>query len=153
MLLCAAFVATSITTSPVYAQSISPLTGRWTIEWELGRVAADDDRAIKAKGALTIVPSGDSLIATFEAQSRSDGGPLPRSFTIGGRTNGKGATFVQIQQARMNMNGEELVRQVTVTWTLRTSGDKLTGEMQREIEGLIMGAATGSPVTGSRIGS
>jgi hypothetical protein len=45
------------------------------------------------------------------------------------------------------------MRPVTVTWTLRATGDTLSGETQRHIEGLMLGAGTGAPVTGSRIRS
>ena len=153
ILSCAAFVATLIGTRPLDAQSASPLVGRWALEWELGRVSPNDPRAITANGTLTVVASGDSLIATFEVQRRSDGRALPAPFTAGGRGTATGTTFVQTQEARLNMNGEELVRQVRVTWNLRAVGDTLTGEMQREIEGLMTGAALGTPVTGSRMES
>ena len=151
-LLLTASLALAWSTAPLAAQTAPSLAGRWNIEWELGRIIQNDDvRIIKATGTLSVVPSGDSLLASFEVKSRSDGAPLPKPFTLSGRANGDGATFLQRQEARLNMNGEEMVRQVKVTWNLRATGDTLTGDMQREIEGLMMGSGDAAPVTGSRV--
>jgi hypothetical protein len=141
-------------TGSLQAQAAPTVVGRWSIEWELGRIVENDDvRTIKAAGTLTITESGDSLIATIDVRSRSDNAPLPRPSTIGGRRTADGATFVQLQQVRMNMNGEEHVRQAKVTWTVRAKGDALTGEMQREIEGATLAGPAASAVSGTRLTS
>jgi hypothetical protein len=141
----AAFVA-----APLAAQSANPLVGSWNIEWELGRRMENGEATVvSAKGTLTIKPSGDTLVATLEATSRSDNAPLPKPYVLGGRTTTGGAAFTQHQQVRMNMNGEESTRDVLVTWTLRADGDALSGTMVRDMPGMSMAIPPGQ-VTGTR---
>jgi hypothetical protein len=48
---------------------------------------------------------------------------------MGGHLAGGGAVLVTKRVARINENGEESTREVTVTWTLKADGDALTGSM------------------------
>lgn len=136
--------------SPLAAQP-RPALGNWAIEWELGRrIMNDDVQVIKATGTLTLAVSGDSVLATVTVQSRADGMPAPKPLTVGARLTADGATFTQVQQVRINMNGEESTRESTATWTLKVTGDTLSGGIVREVPGM---PEVGAPavVTGTRI--
>lgn len=133
----------------VQAQSPSALVGKWNIDYERGRrIENDVVTPVMAKGVLTIVSQGDSLIATLQEGPRQDGTPTPPR-TISGRvTNGK-AVFVQKQEVRINMNGEERMQPVIVTWTLSADGNALSGSMAREMPGM-NGPMEPSAVKGTR---
>jgi hypothetical protein len=134
------------------AQPITELIGKWDIEYARGqRIENDVVTNIMAKGKITIVQSGDSLLATLESPPRPDGTPVPNA-TIGGRVSNGSAVFVQKQTVQLNMNGEMQSAQAVVTWTLKATGDALSGGIIRELPG--MGPAGASvPVTGTRVKS
>ncbi|MBY0488671.1 MAG: hypothetical protein K2R93_02405 [Gemmatimonadaceae bacterium] len=125
---------------PAALSAQSPIIGTWNIEWELGRsIMNGESSAIQAKGTLKLEASGDSLLATVTTTSRSDGQPITRpSFTFGGRATATGAVLTQISEATLNMNGETRKQRSIGTWTLAISGAALTGEIKREIEGMMM---------------
>lgn len=132
------------------AQASSPVVGAWEIEYARGqRIENDAVTNIMAKGKLTIVQSGDSLLATLELPPRPDGTPTPAA-TLGGRTTGGNAVFVQKQKVTLNMNGEMQQADATVTWTLQASGETLTGTIARKLPGMAMPSAP-APVTGTRV--
>ncbi|MBL0938352.1 MAG: hypothetical protein IBJ03_05640 [Gemmatimonadaceae bacterium] len=128
------------------------LVGKWNAEWELGRMVENGEvTAIRANGVISVEASGDSLLATIQVTKRSDNRPpAPNVVTLGGRMSARGATFVQKQTVRLNMNGEEQTREVTVTWTLNAEGDKLNGSMAREMP-FVSEAPAPSEITGTRI--
>ncbi|WP_337172839.1 hypothetical protein [Gemmatimonas aurantiaca] len=137
--------------APLAAQPASPLLGKWSIEWELGRRVEDGvPSPIRASGVLTVVASGDSLLGTFEVTQRSDNATPPKPFTVGGRVTASGAAFVQRSEARLNMNGQEMVREALTTWTMRANGDQLEGSLSREISGMQISVEP-TPVAGKRI--
>ncbi|MCE2953885.1 MAG: hypothetical protein ACK6DR_04255 [Gemmatimonas sp.] len=129
----------------------APIVGTWNVEWEMGRqIINGEATAVIAKGTMTVVVSGDSLLATLTATSRSDNQPLTRPpFTIGGRATATGAVFTQISEATLNMNGEERKQRSIGTWTLQVNGTALTGSVKRVIEGMEMDMPPAA-VTGTR---
>lgn len=144
-----AFFATFVGASAsLQAQSNAPIVGKWNIDYERGRrVENDVVTPVMAKGTLTIAVDGDSLIATLEQGPRPDGTPS-QPLKIGGRLSNGSAVLLQSQQVRMNMNGEEHVQTIKVTWTLKADGDALTGTMAREAPNMQTGAP--SVVSGTR---
>ncbi len=135
LLIAAASALSAFSAAAQSAPSASALLGKWNAEWELGRVVENEVvTPVMANGIITIETRGDSLLATIQVTKRSDGRPLPASaITLGGKASARGAEFVQKQTVRMNLNGEEMTREVTVTWTLNASGDQLSGSMLREM--------------------
>ena len=134
----------------VRAQSANPLIGRWTVEYEVGRKMEDGEvTPIRGSGRMTIAPSGDSLVVTIQAPPRPDG-TVPPAATVGARSSDGSTTFTQKQQVRINLNGEESVRDVVLTWTLKASGDALTGTLARAMQDA-PAMLTPSAVTGARV--
>ena len=142
----AALVASSV---PLIAQTSNALVGKWTIEYESGRrIENGEPTPIMGKGALTIVQSGESLVATLAPGPRPDG-TVPPPSSVGGRMTQGGAVFVQKQTVQINFNGETSAREITMTWTLQASGNTLTGTLARELP--MMEAGPPSPVKGTRV--
>ena len=134
------------------AQSRSPLIGRWTVEYEIGRRVEDGEaRGIRGTGTLSIAQSGDSLLVTIQAPARPDG-TVPQPATVGARGADGTTSFVQKQKVRVNMNGEETMHDVTLTWALTVDGDALTGTLSRVMQDMPEMAAP-SAVSGSRLKS
>jgi hypothetical protein len=135
LFIAAASALCSLSAAAQSAPSVSTLLGRWNAEWELGRVVENDVvTSIMASGVFSIESRGDSLVASILVTKRSDGRPAPTSpVTLTGKPSGHGAEFVQKQTVRMNLNGEEMTREVTVTWTLNANGNELRGSMLREM--------------------
>jgi len=134
-LIAAASALCSLSAAAQSAASVSALLGKWNAEWELGRVVENDVvTPVMASGLITIESRGDSLVATIQVTRRSDGRPAPANpTTLSGKATARGAEFVQKQTVRLNMNGEEQTREVTVTWTLNANGNQLSGSMLREM--------------------
>lgn len=149
-ILTTAFFATLLGAgAPLQAQSTAPIVGKWAIDYERGRrVENDVVTPVMAKGTITIAVDGDSLIATLDQGPRPDGTPTPAA-KLGGRISNGSAVFLQSQQVRMNMNGEEHVQTIKVTWTLKADGDALSGTMAREMPNMQGGAP--SAVSGTRV--
>ncbi len=142
--------------APAVAIQPSPIAGQWTIEWELGRrVENGDVQLIRATGVMTVKPAGDSLVATIDMKSRSDGRPVTPPLTIGGKATAAGAVLSQIQQLRFNVNGDERGVDVKVTWTLTANGDALSGEIVRDMpaEMVPVGPMPPATITGTRVKS
>ena len=132
----------------------TPLIGQWTIDWELGRrIENDDVQVIRATGVLTVKAVGDSLEATIDMKSRSDGRPAAPSLTLKGKASATGGAFSQVQQLRFNANGDERTVDVNVSWTLNAAGDALTGEIVRDVPADMapMGPMPPATVTGTRV--
>jgi hypothetical protein len=148
----AALVALSAPDASLLAQAAPPVVGAWEIEYARGqRVGPDGTENIMGKGKLTIVQSGDTLIATLDLGPRPDGTPSPKT-SVGGRVSGDNAVFVQKQQVTLNINGEMQQADATVTWTLQAAGDALSGTIAREIP-MMGNSASPSPVKGTRLKS
>ncbi|MES2523045.1 MAG: hypothetical protein V4617_10130 [Gemmatimonadota bacterium] len=132
------------------AQATNTLAGTWTIEWESGRRLENEVvTPVIAKGTIVISASGDSLIATVTQLSRSDGMPSPPVATFGGKTTAAGAVFTQRQQVRVNINGDQGMREAVMTWTVAADGDVLRGTIAREVPGMQV-AMPPTPFTGKR---
>lgn len=135
--------------SRVPAQAPNPLVGKWTIEYERGRRMENGESVgIQGTGQLSLAQSGDSLVATLQSGPRPDGTTPPPS-TFGGKVTADGAQFVQVQTAQLNVNGEVRDQKITLTWTLKASGDVLTGTLKRDLP--MMGDLPPSPVKGTRM--
>lgn len=131
-----ALIAATLAPVSLAAQA-APIVGTWNVEWEMGRTMTNGEAtAIMAKGTMKVEASGDSLLATFTAASRSDGAPITRPpFTVGGRATATGAVLTQVSEVTVNINGEERKQRSTATWTLEIAGGQLTGLVKRSIEG------------------
>lgn len=152
-LLASLYLAAAAIAPVSLAAQAAPIVGTWNVEWEMGRTMTNGEAtSILAKGTMKVVASGDSLLATFTATSRSDGEPITRPpFTIGGKATAKGAVFAQVSEITVNVNGEERKQRAVGTWTLEIAGDQLTGTVKREIEGATMDLPP-SAVKGTRAG-
>lgn len=136
--------------APLQAQSPGSVVGKWAIEYEAGRRMENGEvTTITGKGTLSVVQSGDSLVATVEMGPRRDGSTQPPS-VMGGKITADGAVFVQKQRVQLNMDGDVQTREITATWTLQANGDALTGTMARQLPGMADGPPP-SPVKGTRI--
>jgi hypothetical protein len=132
------------------AQSPSPLVGKWSVDYEVGRMMENgEETPIRGKGTLTIVQSGDSLLVTIQSAARPDGTVPPPSIS-GARIADGQATMVQKRTMRMNMNGTESTQDVFLTWTLKAAGDSLTGTLARKMQDMPENGPA-SPVSGTRI--
>jgi hypothetical protein len=110
-----------------------PLVGTWSIEYERGRrVENGEVTPIMGTGRLTIEQRGDSLVATFAPPARPDG-TVPPPSTTSARIATPEVVFTQEQSVTINMNGEEQVRRITLTWSLTASGDALSGTLRRDL--------------------
>ena len=148
----AVLLAMSAVSTSLEAQAAPLVVGAWEIEYARGqRVGPEGTENIMGKGKMTIVQSGDSLLATLDLGPRPDGTPSPAA-TIGGRLSGGNAVFVQKQKVTLNINGDMQQADATVTWTLSAAGDALTGTIAREIPTMGNTSAP-SPVKGTRLKS
>lgn len=133
----------------VQAQS-HPLVGAWDIEYAAGmRVDNDGPVPIMAKARMTVVAQGDSLIATVKTVPPEGMAQRP-DMRLATKIAPGQVTFVYRSQVRMNMNGEESVRESVSTWLLDVNGDSLTGTMARQIGGGEMPGGGPQPVKGTR---
>lgn len=133
------------------AQAAPPILGKWTIEWESGRrIENGDVTVVKSTGEIEVVASGDSLLATVTAKSRTDGAPLPKPFTMGGRITVAGGVFNQASVVTINMNGEAKEQKITSKWSLSAEGDNLQGSISRDMPGGMMIQMEPAVVTGKR---
>ena len=138
--------------SPLTARAqMSPLVGKWTIEYAGGmRIENGEPTVILAKALLTITEVGDSLVATVRMEPNPDLPPRPESRFAALKVSGNDVTFKQRSEAKMNMNGEEHTATAISTWILKVDGDVLTGTLGRELEGMEMPMPPPQPVTGRR---
>lgn len=119
-----AAVAT-IAATPVSAQGIN---GTWMTEFERsmrnndGQVTAGE----KTKAKITLQQKGDSLFGTFEVLMPA-GAPAPAPRPLRGIVKGDKGTLLSEFEARRNINGEEEVVKLSVTYDFTISGDKLEG--------------------------
>lgn len=144
-----ALAAALVSPSSLAAQ-VSPLVGKWTIEWESGRRMENGETTIiKSTGDLEISVSGDSLLASVTPRSRTDGMPAPKPFTMGGQRTAAGALFQQTSSVTINFNGEERQQTVTSKWSLSVDGTTLQGSIARELPGMPISPEP-APITGKR---
>jgi len=135
--------------SPAAAQS-HPLAGAWTIEYQRGLSNENGEiTAIMGTGRLDLAVKGDSLVGTLTPVAGPNAPAAPKPVPLGGVIKGNGATLIAKSTARVNMNGDEQIVNMTMTWELVASGDTLSGTMLRVTEGHDMGAAP-SAVKGTR---
>ena len=119
-----AAVAT-LAAAPLSAQSIS---GTWMTEFE--RSIRNQDGAVsageKTRAKITLQQKGDSLFGTFEVLA-SPGAPVPTPRPLRGVLKGDKGTLLSEFEARRNINGEEEVVKVSVTYDFTVAADKLEG--------------------------
>ena len=116
--------------SPLDAQGVS---GRWiaefdrTIRNENGQISTAD----KAKARLVLEQRGDSVTGTLQlvdAPAGPSGRPAaPRP--LRGTVSGNKLSLSSEAEARVNVNGEESVRRLTIAYDLTVDGDKLDGRI------------------------
>ncbi len=132
-----------------HAQSQTALVGKWTIDYERGRrIENGEVTPIMGRGELTVVQSGDSLVATLVGSPLPDG-TVSTPSTFGGHAKGDDVVFVQHKTAKVETNGEASTLNITLTWTLRAAGDALTGSLASELPGMPE-PMDPSPVKGTR---
>jgi hypothetical protein len=113
---------------PLGAQG-SGVTGTWITEFdrmmrnENGSVTTGD----KTRARLVLQQSGDSVAGTFEILGAGGGPPSPRQ--LRGTISGDRVKLTSEFEARMNRNGEESTRTITVVYDLTVKGDTLEGTM------------------------
>lgn len=142
-------VVSLVATTAAQAQS-HPLVGTWDVDFPGGaRMENGELTTLMAKGKLEIVAQGDSLIATLTVIPSAEIAARPPARLAARRTDGE-ATFVQKSQARVNMNGEETVHEITSNWTLHATGDVLEGTLARTGPMDMLGAGAPQAVKGTR---
>ncbi len=132
------------------AAQAHPLTGRWSVEYQRGmRNENGELTPIMGTATLTLMQRGDSLVGTLAPTVGEQGMTSPAQ-AFAAKPGAGSATFVVKSQVRINMNGETLEKQATVTWVLSATGDTLSGTMERVIESTDFPSAP-SPVKGTRL--
>jgi putative sterol carrier protein len=132
-------------------QSKHPLAGKWNIEYERGRRMTDgESQSIMGKALLEITVKGDSLVGTLTMEPAAEGRSAPPPQALAGTGSGNAASLKSTAESRINMNGEERVVNITMTWDLKADGDNLTGSMARAMAGMAA-AMTPAPVKGTRV--
>lgn len=133
------------------AQS-SPFVGKWAVEITAGmRVENEEVTPLRAKAMLAIVETGDSLVATLTVEPNANVPPRPPARFATAKVAGDAVTFTQRSEVRMNANGEERTAWMVSTWALRVTGDALSGDVRREVEGGMGPGMPAQPVTGTRV--
>ena len=139
-----------VLTAPAASAQGNPLAGRWTVEYQRGmRNENGEMTPIMGTATLALEQRGDSLVGTL-TPAAGDQGNAPPAQPFAAKAGANGATFVVKTQARLNMNGEVVMKDMTLTWELSASGDALSGTMQRAIEGADFPSEP-APVKGTRI--
>lgn len=134
---------------PLLAQA-SPLVGDWSVKMAVGsRNENGVETPIMAEGTMKITTVGDSLVAVVTMQP-PPGAPARPPSRMAASAATSPAVFVLKSEAKLNMNGEQMTRMATSTFTLSSSGDALTGTLSRVIEGVDFPSSP-MPVTGTRI--
>lgn len=135
------------------AAQAAPIVGKWQVELQAGmRIEDGVPTPIRAKGLLTVVEVGDSLVATLKMDPNPDLPPRPESRFAAARQTGASVTFVQHSQAQLSTN-DESPRTVAVvsTWRLTVAGSAFSGTIARAIEGMDASMMPEAPVTGTRV--
>ena len=119
---------TLFTGAPLLAQGAG-VTGTWITEFdrmmrnEGGSVTTGD----KTRARLALQQKGDSVIGTFEVLAPGDAPRPPRQ--LRGTIAGDRVMLTSEFEARVNRNGEESTRTITVVYDLTVKGDILEGTM------------------------
>lgn len=133
------------------AAQAHPLVGDWAVDVPAGmRIQNDEAVPVMAKGTLTVVAEGDSLIATLKLEPHDDQ-PSRSPTRLAAKVTAGAVTFVSKSEAKMNMNGEETTHIAISTYTFESSGDTLKGTVAREIEGVDLSMGGPQPITGKRV--
>mgnify|MGYP001764868867 CR=1 FL=1 len=121
--------------SPSVAQAqASPLVGTWAMEYPAG-IRNENGAVTPMPGRATVTFSvqGDSIIAELVPEN-APGGPARRPSRLAApKVTGNRVTFTQQSQARMNLNGEETVSTIQLTWVFVADGDALSGSLDRKM--------------------
>ena len=119
-----AAVAT-LAAAPLSAQGIN---GTWMTEFErsIRNHGGEITTSEKTKAKITLQQKGDSLFGTFEVLP-SAGAPAPAPRPLRGVLKGDKGTLLSEFEARRNINGEEEVVKVNVTYDFTVAADKLEG--------------------------
>lgn len=146
----APLLALSLGVAPARLTAQSPaLVGVWSVTFAAGmRNEGGVETPIMQSGSLKITSEGDSLVAVMTMQP-PPGMPARPSSRMAASASATPAVFVLKSQARLNMNGEELTRTAISTFSLKASGDSLSGTLTRVIEGIDFPSSP-MPVTGTR---
>lgn len=144
-------MAALLVAAPLLAQAQAhPLVGAWDIEYA-GAMHIENGMPtpVMMKGTMTVVAQGDSLVATVKTTPPA--GMPPRADMRLATISASGpVTFIYRSQARVNINGEESVRESITTWSLTVSGDQLSGTMARQVGGGELPGGDPQPVKGTR---
>ena len=112
--------------APAQAQAIE---GAWITEFdrmmrnEGGTVSTGD----KTRAKMSLQRKGDSVTGTWEVISPSSTPAVARQ--LRGTIAGNKVSLTTQFEARVNLNGEESARKITVVYDLTLNGDKLEGTM------------------------
>ena len=117
--------AVTLAAAPLSAQGIS---GTWMTEFE--RTIRNQDGAVsageKTKAKITLQQKGDSLFGTFEVLAPA-GAPAPAPRPLRGVVKDGKGTLLSEFEARRNINGDEEVVKLSVTYDFTVSAGKLEG--------------------------
>lgn len=111
--------------APLSAQGVS---GTWFTEFE--RLIRNQDGVVssgeKTRAKITLEQKGDSLFGTLEAVA-APGAPTPPARPLRGAVKDGKGTLVSEFDGRRNINGEEEIVKLVVTYDFTVSADKLEG--------------------------
>jgi hypothetical protein len=136
--------------SALQAQQRQPLVGVWHIGYPVGmRLENGVAEPIMATGTLTIAARGDSLVGELVTDS-TPGLPRHAPTHLLGRPGVGEAVFTSSSKVTVNVNGNRSQGTAVSTWTLRASGDTLSGSVERKLEGVEAPPQEPGRVTGTR---
>jgi hypothetical protein len=115
--------------APPLAAQGAGVTGTWITEFD--RMMRNENGSVttgeKTRARLVLEQSGDSVAGTL--QILGDGGTPPPPRQLRGTIAGDRVKLTAQFDARVNRNGEESTRTITVVYDLTVKGDTLEGTM------------------------
>jgi len=119
---------TLLAAAPLAAQEAG-ITGTWITEFD--RVVRNEGGVVttgdKARARLVLQQKGDSVTGTWEMLNPGNVQRPPRQ--LRGTISGNKVTLTSEFEARINRNGEESARTITMVYELTVNGNKLEGTM------------------------
>lgn len=136
--------------SSTLAAQQQPLVGTWKVSYAVEtRVQNGEASVVMGSGVLTIAADRDSLIGNLVTDPIPDSPQRPPVRLAAKNGDGE-IPFTSRSTATLNLNGNERQATVVSTWTLRATGDSLSGMLARKLEGFNAPPPPPQPLSGTR---
>jgi hypothetical protein len=140
----------AVAIAPLHAQA-HPLVGTWELSLPVGATVENGvTTPLMGVGHLQVEAQGDSLVGTLRLEPPAGVAARPPARVAARRAKGP-VQFVVQSRAKVSINGDEMERVATSTYTLTARGDALEGTVERSVEGLEMIPAAPGTFTGRRV--